>query len=543
MDKIWYIIREKEHVGPYSLEDLQEFFHDNKIQLDTAIWKTGLEEPVPYRQIGDFDDSELKLMNVIEEYDYSDDTDEDEILDILVQELEEESPSIEIEEPPPLPPIQPAIQTMEIPREEPPKSSSVAKTVTNPEDPFGDDDDEVEAILQAEIQKEETKRVEEFVQEELVGDESILDDLDELQVRPLDESQIELGDDLEEGDDLSLDDFSDDEFERPYNKLKILLLIPAVIAMVAISKVGYEVYYIYFSKFSRPVGMMQRDYKRMTRMLELRGPSRSLTVSFAKDFSKLWAAINFPYDGRVMLELESVKEKVLTSDPILVTSSAVIEDKLVEFDKFSFEKGVRLYPGYYKLHIKLLNKKKLNFWIEKFIDLPSTFDITREVYIGKKTEEVFEKELTNFLVKRNSVDTKFWQDLFQRYDTLRLIVSQIHADFTTVIKSNDEQTIKQNIRTFEQNYKTKYGQFLTSFVLENQSSFKSVQSSVSRNKPQLISYHNKLANLSRLTGETSMDILFKLTTNLNEVKNKLMSKLVSIEIECKNAVSIIKQKM
>jgi hypothetical protein len=507
MDKIWFIIKEHEHVGPYSVEDLLEFYQEDKIAYDTAVWKTGMDEPIQYRGIGEISKRDTELMEIVDDYDYDLSSDEDEIFDILndrSDELElDNAPETfdDTDEPPPLPPMTYQPVEMVIKHEEPSPLVEVEEST------------------------------------------DLLDDLEAMEVSP-----------LNSGEELASEEIDDDSYfviAKTESKTNWLLIGLALIVLGIFSRVGYEVYHLYFAKFSRPVGMMQRDYKQMTQMLSVKGARRSLSISFAKDYSKVWASLNFPFKGRVLLELKSIKGKVLTSDPVVVSSSATIKNKLITFNRFNFEQGIRLFPGYYEVHLKLLNKKKLDFWLERFVKLPKVFDIKKKVYIGKLTEQSFERELTKFLIKRNSIDTKFRQDLFQRFDTLRLIVSQIHDDFAAVLSQSKHQDFKVKLKEFERKYQRKYGQFLTSFVLENEDSFKTVRSSVSRSKTQLIAQHNKLSNLSRQVGETSMDILVKLSnpdvaTNIieiDQIQSQLMRKLVSIEITCKNTVSIIKSKM
>lgn len=536
MDKIWFIIKEKEHIGPYSAEDLDEFFFDNKIQLDTAVWKEGMDSPIAYRVISDHAPNEVEVIKTIE---FEEEVDENEIFSFLQKELEQEglnSSSVQ-NMPPPLPPELNTpfqIQTLEI-----------SRTKTN--------DDSIEQInhhdiLDAELEKERQEAIRKFIEEE--EDDNVQKELslDDLTDNFLEEDVVG----LEDGDDLSLDDLAeddaeDDDFEKDGGKTsllkKLLIIIPALFILLISSKIGFEVYKIYFYKFRKPVGMLQREYKRMTRMLAIKGVESSLTFSFSKDFSTIWAGVNFPYEGRVFLELESIPDKTLSSDAIKVNSIGIVENKLITFEKFNFEKGIRLYPGHYKLKIKLLNKKKLNYWLEKFVNLPATFDLETQFYIGNKSDIEFEKELTEFLIKRKSVDSVFWQDLFQRYDTLRLICVQIYDDFSQSLdRMKNSSDPKAEITNFEIKYKSKYGQFLTSFVLENEESFKKVRESISQTKPQLISYHNKLADLSKRTGEVSMDILLQLKPqNIEMIKNNYLNKLQQIEIESKNAIDVIKQ--
>jgi hypothetical protein len=51
MKKIWFIVKDDEHLGPYDHHDLKDFHREKKIEMDTKIWKKGLPKAIFYSEI------------------------------------------------------------------------------------------------------------------------------------------------------------------------------------------------------------------------------------------------------------------------------------------------------------------------------------------------------------------------------------------------------------------------------------------------------------------------------------------------------------
>jgi hypothetical protein len=50
MDKIWYILIDSVEEGPFSAKDL---LHDKRVTLQTLVWREGLDNWVPLREISE----------------------------------------------------------------------------------------------------------------------------------------------------------------------------------------------------------------------------------------------------------------------------------------------------------------------------------------------------------------------------------------------------------------------------------------------------------------------------------------------------------
>ncbi|MGK0367427.1 MAG: hypothetical protein ACI9QD_000562 [Thermoproteota archaeon] len=549
MEIDWFIIRAQEHVGPYTIEELEDFYQNDKITLDTALWKTGLDKPIAFRDVANLisgspknvneysfqeeaeesvDDffnkqeeqhehkviEEEQVDNIIvidsefdDEFDYSSDADDKDIFSVLESEKSEE--------PPPLP-LLPIVTEVE------PQASFTEMKVVKEDRPN---------LLKDLAGKVEFAPVIEFESEGL--------------------APLEIADEIS-FEDKYQDDFRDDDIKK--NK-KIMLLnnliwVPIILISLILFKLGYEVYVIKYSTFYRPKGMSQRDYKRLKTFLKSSPGNKKTAVSFAKDYSRLWVALDFPYSGNGYIKLRSLKDQTLSDTPVDVIASGKIKSKLMELSEFRFEKGVKLYAGYYELKVNLIQKRKRSLWLKSLFSVPQSFEIKSTVYIGKNRKS-FADRLSKYLEKRDSADRHFWQGLIQRFETLNMIVGQIYDDFGFVLKDLDTSEFTSKIKVFENNYKSKYGQFLTSFVLENQKSFEQVQRSDADKKGALIANHNRISSLSVEVGEVSMDILAlleELSVNKDkkkilEIKNQLLPKLQSIIIQCSNHVGIIRNEL
>ncbi len=64
MEKIWYIVRQTDHLGPYSYFELQDLELEKKIANDTQVWKDGLKSSVNFcdvQKVLDFEEKKKTL--------------------------------------------------------------------------------------------------------------------------------------------------------------------------------------------------------------------------------------------------------------------------------------------------------------------------------------------------------------------------------------------------------------------------------------------------------------------------------------------------
>ncbi|RPJ75524.1 MAG: DUF4339 domain-containing protein, partial [Alphaproteobacteria bacterium] len=55
MNKEWFVFKGTHHLGPFSVEEIEEFFHSGEINLHTLIWKEGNEKWLPISKILTFE--------------------------------------------------------------------------------------------------------------------------------------------------------------------------------------------------------------------------------------------------------------------------------------------------------------------------------------------------------------------------------------------------------------------------------------------------------------------------------------------------------
>ena len=54
MNKIWFIFKGTHHLGPFSVEEVEEFYLAKEINDKTMLWKEGTENWIPLYKIVDF---------------------------------------------------------------------------------------------------------------------------------------------------------------------------------------------------------------------------------------------------------------------------------------------------------------------------------------------------------------------------------------------------------------------------------------------------------------------------------------------------------
>ena len=385
----WFIIRNDDHLGPFSDEDLESLYSAQEIVDETLVWNDSLKAPVQYG-------------------------------------------SLTFNEPPPLP-------------------LDISLT------------DNVDKIEQASVEKDIEVKEEIKIEEEEEKKDSF----------------------FQQNPKLKIVGFS----------LTLLILISGAI-------------YFYQNRiFSRPSKMSLRDYERLTRVATGLSLDSEFDFAMAQDRSMIWIATNNPYHGKVAIKLKALKNKFLGEGGVEAFATGNLSNHLIGIENFKFKQGLKLVDGYYE--IELYTPSRLEKPIFNFLNgFKTQFQFFQKVLISTMKPEEFEKALATYSSKKKYNETQFWSELKQKYQTLKMITLQIQDGVRDVFDGSGSNVEKINL--FETQYKNKYGNFFTNFIITNEKSYENLVQKNFPDKVDIISNYTRLSKLARSIGIESVGVMEKL---------------------------------
>lgn len=431
----WFIIRDQDHLGPFTQEDLEELYASNEINDETLVWNESLEESVTYG-------------------------------------------SLALDEPPPLPPE------------------------------FND------------VVSEQAEQIEQTEKTALV------------------ENEIE----------DEIDDEIEDESPHPRHSSRKLQMFWFIIFIILLTPIAI---YFYQNKiFTRPSKMSLRDYTRLTEIVEKKSEATEFVFALAQDRSMLWIATNNSNQGKVAIKLKAIKNRFLGEGEVEAFALADLKNHLVAIKDMRFKKGFKLLDGYYE--IELYTPSKLNKPLLSFVNNhKKQFQFFKKVLISTMKPEEFEKSLAKYAVKKKYNENQFWSELKQKYQTLKMITLQIQDGVRTVFGKqryvDNQMNIKKKIESFESEYKLKYGNFFTNFVIANDKSYEQLARKNFPDKVDIIANYTRLSKLARSIGLESVQVMgdlerFKQWQDQVEVerfKEDSLARFQKIIDICDHKISII----
>lgn len=307
---------------------------------------------------------------------------------------------------------------------------------------------------------------------------------------------------------LRKEDFIEEEIEeRPRKKRSKRGPVLFVLFLLVI--LGVLVGMFFYSKtlennFTRPAGMGTSDYSRLLEVAKDQGGEVKFAWAMARDKSKLWMAVNVPYEGAVNIKVTSAPEMILADEEIQASAKGQLQKGLVEFNEFQFNSGQRIVEGRYLIEVKsselqapllykLLGKKNFEF---------SHQDVALLSLLGP---ERFAEALRKFKKKAQNNASLFWEELEQKYLTVRAITKSIRDSALEVFEGEGEWQDK--VKQFEQNYTQNYGSFFTSFVIQNEKSYEELEQKDFPDKVSVISYYTRLSRMAKRFGGETMNAL------------------------------------
>lgn len=231
-----------------------------------------------------------------------------------------------------------------------------------------------------------------------------------------------------------------------------------------------------------------------------------------QDHSHIWLVTSSFQECDVEATFSSVKDKLLMleDEKVSFKSAGHLKGHVAELSSFDFTSGSKIIPGLYEMDVKATNCKWEGFYpqvMNGFSGPDVEYMARTKVILFAKGADEFNSNLANLLKKKDELARKekdaayfFWKDLEQKFQTLEAISLQIEQHFLDFL-DEDKAQFQKNLKPMVDNYTRKFGSFLTSFVVENEKYFKSMNSKGDAEKRN---YELMVRLTAKTVGEESM---------------------------------------
>jgi len=318
---------------------------------------------------------------------------------------------------------------------------------------------------------------------------------------------------IPEAEETSPPDLPVENKPNPFQVSGLKFLIPFIVL------VGGTFLFLRKDQFSIPrlSKMSLEIHERILKENEFEGWSKNIFFReyLPLDHSHIWLVTSGYQKCEVEASFTSIIDKLLTfkEEKVSFKTKGSLSGHVVEFSSFDFIQGNKIIPGLYEMDIKAtactwdgVKPKVMNFFKEP-----------EKEYIGRIKVILFSKgaiqynlAIENLLSKKaelreraKSQETLFWQDLTQKFQTLEAISLQIEQHLLDFLE-REPKSFKRNTKTMVEGYSKKFGSFLTSFVVENENYFKSLDEKGSSRKKN---YELMVRLTSKKIGLESMKLI------------------------------------
>lgn len=301
--------------------------------------------------------------------------------------------------------------------------------------------------------------------------------------------------------------------ERKASKLilRFSLALSVVLILAVGGVLGRDYFVAKVKNPPRPSQLSVFDYNRLleTRKKEIDPPQFSLATN--QNMREIWGMTNLPIEGRVEIKIESLFERTLSQEPIILRSEGRIKNFQVQFDHLEFEEGSQIAPGYYEVDIKFSEETPQTWVLHKLNPSAKNYKTRKIYYLGNLSLDAFKSKLASFLKRKKSGENKYWSDLKQKYETVEVIIKQINLEYEKLFQNNSEEW-KKNLSGFESIYTRNYGSFFSDLVIRNRKSYEELRNFNSSEKNELIDAYEVLSKASKSIG-------LKVVKHLQELEN------------------------
>jgi len=344
-------------------------------------------------------------------------------------------------------------------------------------------------------------------------------------------------------------DFKEYEFEYEKGEKSILkkLQILAIFFIIIVIAVPTWMYYRNsVNIFSRPQTMSLGDFERLEAVAKNLNKDLAFDFSLATDKRTLWIATNNPLQGEVYINLKSKKGKIL-GDDVEVKSKGYLKQGLIQIDEFQFIEGGNIVDGYYDVEIYTIDDLEVPIYQRFFEQKPKQIRYINQFLITSLPAIDFEKQLDLYSKRIKENSQKFWEELILKYETIKSITSNIREGMLKIF-DRIEGSYENNIKKFENDYKTNYGLFFTSFVENNDASYEKIIKLEFKDRVEIMANYSHLSKLAEDIGAETVKNLEllknykfkdKSSEEIEEFQDKIILKLTRIIRECERKVAII----
>lgn len=466
----WYVINGEDHLGPFSEDVLRQLYEANDIEDSTLVWQEGMDNPVEYQILFKAKDEILEQSNLESESDEESDL--------------PSNPSPDL--PPDLPPL---------PIDEENKEESKKET-------------KKEGL--GEVKKVEAIDPSDFLERDRKQSE-VDSDLAEIRKEQDNVLRANFGKPEEENkgviiieDEVEYTDESRGPFSLNFVKTLRNFILVSIILFAG--SYAYMYYKNYSGSFDRPSKMSITDFQKLQNIAKNTNRENQFAFSISEDKTKIWLVTNNPYVGRVVLKMKSLTGKVLSSKDIELSSISMLRGKIAEFDQFEFQNGQNVVDGYYEIEVLTPTKLEIPFIAKFFPEKKRQFRFIDQVLISNMKDSEFDRELNSFNNSRAQNDVVFWEELSQKYRTLKAITTQIRDSLKNIFDLNRNNWL-ENVKAFEQSYMNRYGSYFTNFVVDNEQAYEKYKRQDFTNKTEVISHYVRLSRIAREVGNISMNAM------------------------------------
>jgi hypothetical protein len=227
------------------------------------------------------------------------------------------------------------------------------------------------------------------------------------------------------------------------------------------------------------------------------------------DHSHIWLVTSSYHQCDIETTFTSLKDKLLTmkDEKVSFRSHGQLNGHVAELASFEFTSGSRLIPGLYEMDVKAINCE----WEGLIPEFMNAFQGPDKEYLARTKVVLFsqgpgefQKTLEGLLKKKfemaefeKNTDFQFWQDLQQKFQTLEAISLQIEQHFLDFLDQNPAG-FKKNLNSMVDNYTTKFGSFLTTFVVQNEKNLGEKGDSEKRNYELMVRLTSKKVGLESM---------------------------------------------
>lgn len=296
-------------------------------------------------------------------------------------------------------------------------------------------------------------------------------------------------------------DFNDDTGSY-LDKMKYLsaaLIILALVVSIILYRQSLD------NLFERPQSMNMTDFRRLQKTSRSLLKKLQFDFALAMDKRTLWVSTNLPLEGEVFLKLRSKTGQTL-GEEVELKAKGNLEKRLIVLSDFQFIKGTKFVDGVYDVEIFTVERLEAGFYQQFFDTWDREFRYLDKVTITSLSKREFQRQMKKISQRKIDNKNEFWSELVEKYRTIMNMSSQIR-DAVNIVFSAPRNQWNSEVSLFENKYKTQYGIFFTSFVTNNEGSYKYLMNKKFPDKFEIISSYTRLSKLAKMIGTESMTIL------------------------------------